>query len=152
MVEDLRRAVAAHRKFAVVMDCVSSADPRDQQTIDYPGLFLRDAQNADMLLTDDFIYRRLGGPLVDWIRAGVERTCGITWCWPNRHDKLFWVRFPQSAGELRQLQEWAEAGKLRPHIAATYDFSPEGVHEALEAIRSRRVQGKVVVKILSDDS
>lgn len=137
------------KPFAVVMDCVTSADPQGH-SMKYPAL-LQDPKNAG-LLTSNYIYRRLGGPTLDWIRAGLERTIGINWLWANQHEKLFWVRFPKSAGELRQLQEWAEAGKLRPHIAATHEFTEDGVKKAFDAILSRRVQGKVVIKVRLDES
>lgn len=127
------------------MDCVTSADPRDQ-AVDYPTRL----QHSKGLLVDDYIYRRLGGPSVDWIRAGLERKTGLN-CWKDKHEKLFWIRFPKSAGELRQLQEWAEARKLTPHISKMYSFSEIQVQEAFDEILSRRVQGKVVVRIHSDD-
>jgi reticulon-4-interacting protein 1, mitochondrial len=131
------------KPFNFIMDCVTSADPRDQ-SMNYPAL-LQNSRNKG-LLTDDYIYRRLGGPTTDWIRAGLERTVGLQ-LWANKHERLFWVHFPKSSGELRQLQEWAESGKLMPHIAMAYEFTEEGVKEAFDAILSRRVKGKVVVKV-----
>jgi NADPH:quinone reductase-like Zn-dependent oxidoreductase len=147
MLEELVKS--PNHPFHVVMDCVSSADPRDQKT-NYPKLIQGEAV-APQILTEDYIYRRLGGPSSDWIRAGLERSMGLQ-LWPNRHEKLFWIRFPKSADELHQLKEWCEAGKLRPQIAKVYDFTEEGVQEAFDAILGRRVQGKVVVKIRSESA
>ena len=132
------------KPFSVVMDCVTSADARDQ-SINYPK---RIQEASSVLLTDDYVYRRLGGPSLDWIRAGLERSIGLN-CWRDRHEKLFWVRFPNSAAELGQLQQWAEAGLLLPHISETYDFA-EGVKDAFEALLSRRVRGKVIVNVWPD--
>lgn len=139
VVTDLAKSNA--KPFSVVMDCVTSADSRDQ-ALNYP---MRIQQASSLLLTDDYGYRRLGGPSLDWIRAGLERSMGLN-CWRDRHEKLFWIRFPNSAAELGQLQQWAEAGLLRPHVSQTFDF-PEGVKDAFDALLSRRVKGKVIVNV-----
>jgi len=136
--------------FTLVMDCVSSADSRDQSLFHYPSLLQEEQPNSKQLLSSDYIYRRLGGPTGDWIRAGLERTLGFS-CWKNPHEKLFWIRFPRSSHELLQLQEWWEAGKLKVHIAQTYDFTAEGVNEAFASLNSRRVKGKVVVRVRPED-
>jgi NADPH:quinone reductase-like Zn-dependent oxidoreductase len=143
ILDDLHKS--SSKPFSVVMDCVTSADPRDQ-ALDYPNRI----QHSAGLLADDYIYRRLGGPSADWIRAGLERTAGLNF-WKDKPEQLFWVRFPKSAGELQQLREWAEAGKLTPHISKSYDFTEADVRDAFHAILSRRIQGKVVVRIHSDD-
>jgi len=131
--------------YSVVLDCVTSADPADQ-AMKYP----QQLQNvANKLLTDNYVYRRLGGPSTDWIRAGLERTTGLS-CWKNGHEKLFWIRFPNTSHELLQLKEYADAGKLTPHVAHEYDFTEAGVRAAFDAILSRRTKGKVVVRIFDD--
>jgi NADPH2:quinone reductase len=43
------------------------------------------------------------------------------------------------------LIEWYEAGKIKPHISATYAL--EDANEALELLRTRKATGKVVVRI-----
>lgn len=128
--------------YSVVLDCVTSADPADQ-AMKYPSM-LQDANNK--LLAANYVYRRLGGASPDWIRAGLERKTGLS-CWKTRYEKLFWIRFPDTAHELRQLQEWAEAGKLTPHVAREYEFSATGVRDAFDAILSRHQKGKVVVRV-----
>jgi NADPH:quinone reductase-like Zn-dependent oxidoreductase len=132
--------------YTVVLDCVTSADPRDQ-AMQYPAM-IQDPSNG--LLQADYVYRRLGGASLDWIRAGLERTCGLN-CWKDKHEKLFWIRFPKSSHELRQLQEWAESGKLTPTVSNVYDFTETGVRAAFDAILSRRTQGKVVVRVLAEE-
>ena len=136
---------APGRPFDVVLDCVTSADPRDQRN-DYPTLIQK---NSD-ILSSDYVYRRLGGSSPDWIRARLERY-GVN-CWKDKHEKLFWIRFPHSSGELQQLQEWAQAGKLTPHVSNVYDFSADGVRSAFDALLGRRVQGKVVVQVYKEDT
>lgn len=137
-----------HRPFNVVMDCVTSAEPRDV-SMKYPSM-LQQHPSSTQFLSEDYIYRRLGGPTTDWVRAGVERTTGFQW-WPNRHEKLFWVRFPNSTTELQQIKNWVNDGKLRPRIDATYEFSEEGVKKAFDDLLSRRVQGKCVVRMSEND-
>jgi NADPH:quinone reductase-like Zn-dependent oxidoreductase len=145
LLEDILKS--PHKPFHFVMDCVSSADPRDQ-TADYPNL-IQNPTMATQILNENYIYRRLGGPTMDWIRAGLERTLGFQW-WPNKHEKLFWVRFPSSASELQILKDWCEDGKLRPQIATIYEFTESGIQKAFEDMLSRRIQGKVVVKIQTE--
>lgn len=125
--------------FDIVVDCVSSADPRDASA-GYPTLL----QTKKGLLSKDYVYRRLGGPSLDWIRAGLQRTLGIK-LWSNPHDQLFWIRFPKSQDELKKLKQWVEEGKLKPHVGHTFNLNQ--VSEAFEMILSRQVQGKVVVQI-----
>ena len=133
-----------HKPFNVVMDCVSSAESCDM-SMNYPSLLQHHACAKEFLCVD-YVYRRLGGPSTDWIRAGLERTTGSQW-WPNRHDKLFWIRLPGSSGELLQIKKWVDDGKLRPHIDAIYSFSEEGVRKVFDDILSRRVKGKCVVML-----
>lgn len=125
--------------FNMVVDCVSSADPRDESA-GYPSLL----QTKEGLLCKDYVYRRLGGPSLDWIRAGLQRVLGIK-LWSNPHDQLFWIRFPKSKDELKTLKQWAEEGKLKPYVGVVFNLNQ--VSEAFEMILSRRLQGKVVVQV-----
>lgn len=135
--------------FHVVLDCVTSADPRDQ-IVDYPSLIRRHhlTTAAEPLLVDDHQYLRLGGQTPDWFRAGVERVCFGLSIWPDKHEKLFWIRFPKASHELRQLQEWAQDNKLQIHIEETIPFSADAVQRAFDRILERRVKGKIVVEVV----
>jgi NADPH:quinone reductase-like Zn-dependent oxidoreductase len=82
---------------------------------------------------------------------------GLGWneqpdCWKTTHEKLFWMRLPKSSLELRQLQEWAESGKLTPTVSNVYKFSVAGVQAAFDEILSRRTVGKVVVRVLTEEN
>ncbi|CAB9527723.1 furan-3-one reductase [Seminavis robusta] len=140
--------------FHVVLDCVTSADPADRQ-VDYPSLIRqknRATTNAKAtLLVPDYKYLRLGGPTPDWVRAGVERVCFGLDCWPDKHEKLFWIRFPKSSHELQQLREWASEGKLMVQVAETVPFTAQAVQAAFDRILERRVQGKIVVEIVPQE-
>jgi NADPH:quinone reductase-like Zn-dependent oxidoreductase len=118
----------------------------------YPAMIQDPVNGLVCLQDDDFVYRRLGGASLDWIRAGLERTTGLN-CWKNKHEKLFWIRFPKLSHELRQLQEWAESGKLTVTVSNVFDFdfSVSGVRAAFEKILSRRTVGKVVVRVLAEE-
>ena len=48
-----------------------------------------------------------------------------------------------------RLAAWADAGKLRPTVSATFAFDEAGVRGAFEALRSRRTAGKVVLDVSS---
>jgi NADPH:quinone reductase-like Zn-dependent oxidoreductase len=147
VVSDLKAAPGC--PYTVVLDCVTSADPRDQ-AMQYPAVIQDPANGLVGLQDDDYVYRRLGGASLDWVRAGLERTTGLN-CWKTTHEKLFWIRFPKSSHELRQLQEWAESGKLTPTVSNVYDFSVSGVQAAFDEILSRRTVGKVVVRVLTEE-
>lgn len=140
--DEFLQQLAQHGPYSVVLDAVTSADPRDQAMHNYPRLL----QNPNThLVTQDYVYRRLGGPPGDWIRAGLQRTAGLE-CWKNRHEQLFWIKLPQSAPQLHILHDWVDEGKLTPHIQQEYTLE-NIVDQAFEAIRSRRVTGKLVVRI-----
>jgi reticulon-4-interacting protein 1, mitochondrial len=142
--EAMMRELHQHGPYDIVVDCVSSADPRDSSA-GYPALL----QTEEGLLSENYVYRRLGGPSFDWIRAGLQRTLGLQW-WSNPHDQLFWIRFPKSHGELDKLKQWAEEGKLKPFVGKILGLSQ--VPEAFAMILSRRLQGKVVVQISAETS
>ena len=151
--------------FTVVMDCVTSADPKDQR-IDYPSLVRKgqagtttttssggggDGLKKDPLVAERHKYLRLGGRSPDWIRAGLEKArVPSTWIWPEKHEKLFWIRFPKSSEELRQLKTWADEGKLNVQVSHTVPFIAEDVKGAFDQILSRRVQGKIVVEVAGE--
>lgn len=124
--------------FDVILDCVTSADPRDSR-YQYP-------QQLKSYCIKRYI--RLGGPSFDWIRAGMERVLPFS-CFVK--EQLFWIRFPKSSDELQQLAEWADEGKLKPRVSQVFDFSTTGVQQAFDLLHNRRVQGKLVVRVSTDN-
>ncbi len=61
---------------------------------------------------------------------------------------VFWGAFvgretERHLANVRELMDWYRAGKLRPHVSATYPL--ERVAEALNDLAERRVRGKVVL-------
>jgi NADPH:quinone reductase-like Zn-dependent oxidoreductase len=140
--------------FDVIMDCVTSDDPRDQQ-MDYLQLIQgpyppsNGATDLTLIKSNSYAYWRLSGYTSQWISAGLEPIFG-SWIWPNPSDRLYWFRMDHTNTEqLRQLAAWARAGLLRPHVGKVYTFTAPQVQEAWDAIVSRRVQGKVVVSVWS---
>jgi hypothetical protein len=173
LLRHLRRCEGAC-PFDVVLDCVTSNDPRDTGFIHYPTLLQQslatktttmpgtDSDATSPLLAPDYAYRRLGGPSPDWIRAGIEQATGWTGVWRKGRERLFWIRLPRCSEELEVLRAWADDendddddgtrdktnfGKLQPTVSETFEFTPEGVRSAMDALMSRRVRGKVVVRI-----
>lgn len=148
--------VASGCPYDFVMDCVTSEDPRDMAKVHYPTLL---QEQKDLLLSQNYVYRRLGGPTSDWLRASMQRlvsggaggTKGSLFWWKlgasSSSEQLFWVRFPQTSRELEQLAHWVKQGKLRAAVQEVYAFSESEVQCAMDAILSRRVRGKVVVQI-----
>jgi NADPH:quinone reductase-like Zn-dependent oxidoreductase len=122
----------------VIMDCVTSADPRDA-TYEYPKQLRHLCRQR---------YIRLGGPTFDWFRAGLEKALPIP-CFGK--EKLFWIRFPKSSQELAQLKQWCEEGKLKSSVAERVKFTQEDVQKAFDDILTRRVRGKLVVQVNPED-
>jgi NADPH:quinone reductase-like Zn-dependent oxidoreductase len=135
--------------FDVILDCVTSGDPEDSSVHHYPTL-LQDRRYA-LINIEKHVYLRLGGATWDWFRAGLRQsTHGVlNLFWGP--EELFWVRFPHSSNELKQLVEWADEDKLTVNLHQVYDFTPEAVQEGFEAMLSRRVQGKVVVQVADEN-
>lgn len=141
----------AGQAFDVILDCVTSGDPNDAQH-DYPNR-IRQATSPS-LVTPNHLYQRLGGQWSDWIRAGLARPDIFphSWLWKDARERLFWIKFPHSAGALAELTKMAEAGHLKPRLQKVYpEMTADTVQQAMEDVLSRRVQGKVVLRVLSND-
>ena len=146
-VEDMRQ----YSPFDVILDCVTSADPDDAR-YSYPQRVRNNTNRG--VVSSDHLYQRLGGQCSDWIRAGLARSKIFpqSWLWTDPRERLFWIRFPQSSHELDELTRLADSGQLRPKIQTTYTgLTAETVQQALTDILTRRIQGRVVVKVCSDD-
>jgi len=150
VIPDLEDCVSQIGKpYDLVLDCVSSGDPRDTRQ-DYVQS-ITDHMYPSVLV--DGPYVRIGGSAKDWVKTGCERAVPILFangkpfdCWRGP-SKLFCVRYPQSSGELKQLRDWAQEGKVKPVVAEVKEFTAEGVQSGFDDILSRRVQGKIVVRI-----
>lgn len=141
IINDLRKS----GPFDIVLDCVTSADPKDAG-LGYPSSI----RGAPRLLTDNALYQRLGGKPSDWIRASLARPNIFphSWLWRDPRERLFWIKFPHSQPGLNALARMADAGKLKPKIKSVYSgISATNVQNAFEDILSRRVRGKIVVKV-----
>jgi NADPH:quinone reductase-like Zn-dependent oxidoreductase len=78
----------------------------------------------------------------------LKRTIGLNlFSWLSPGWELFWIRFPNSAGALQTLSEWVEEGSLKTKVQETLPFTDEGVQKAFAALHSRRVVGKMVVRV-----
>ena len=64
---------------------------------------------------------------------------GVLWgAWAKRNPD-------RNAENMRQLFDWYDQGRLRPHVGATYPLSEAAA--ALDAVMGRRARGKVVLTI-----
>jgi NADPH:quinone reductase-like Zn-dependent oxidoreductase len=148
LVQQLRQAPGV--PFDLILDCVTSADPSDA-SLQYPQLIRNPAND---LVTSKHLYQRLGGPCGDWIRASLARPNIFPhWLvWQDTMERLFWIRFPKSSGELESLREFVEAGHLKPQIAKVIPhLTAAGVQEGFDDILQRRVQGKIVVRFQQEN-
>jgi NADPH:quinone reductase-like Zn-dependent oxidoreductase len=137
--------------FDVILDCVTSGDPVDAE-YRYPHR-IRRATNPS-IVTSDHLYQRLGGPWTDWVRAGLARS-GIfpqSWLWKDPQERLFWIQFPHSSKALEELTKLVEHGQLKPHLQKQYPtLTANTVNQAFHDILSRRVQGKIAIRVASED-
>lgn len=124
--------------FDVIFDCVTSSDPQDYQFM-YPKRLLPICTQR---------YLRLGGTSIEWWKAGCERIFGGNWF---GKEKLFWIRFPNSSQDLKQLTEWSEQLRLVPKVSTFIKFTPVDVQDAFDQINNRRVKGKLVVVIVQSN-
>jgi NADPH:quinone reductase-like Zn-dependent oxidoreductase len=134
--------------FDVIMDCVTSGDPNDA-SYNYPERIQK--ANNPPIVAPDYLYQRLGGKWSDWIRAGLARPDVFPhfWLWSDSRERLFWIKFPKSAGALKELTRIVEDGKLRIHVQKTYpELTVDTVQQAMEDLLSRRVQGKIAIRVL----
>jgi NADPH:quinone reductase-like Zn-dependent oxidoreductase len=139
--------------FDVILDCVTSADPSDAQH-DYPSKI---RSTTAGIVASQHLYLRLGATLSsDWMRAGLARKnnfCSYflphdsSWLWKDPRERLFWIRFPQSSHELEELVKLTP--EVKPRIQRVYpELTAATVQQAFDDILSRRVQGKVVVRVV----
>jgi NADPH:quinone reductase-like Zn-dependent oxidoreductase len=151
-VEEALRSLAstARAPFDLLLDCVSSHDPRDAAAAYEPiirsATFDAGDSAAVPLLAGKYVC--IGGVTSDWLAAGLKRKTGVDLF--SRGRELFWIRFPCSAGALGELAELADAGKLRPSVAEVLPFSSEGVQSAFAKLNGRRTAGKIVIQVSSD--
>ena len=116
------------RPFDVILDCVTSADPNDRQ-MNYPVRIRSSSSSNTPIVTTDHLYQRLGGPCPDWIRAAMVRflrqvlhlpTKYTNWIWPDPREQLFWITFPYSSHQLRNITHLAE--QFRTHDGMKEDL------------------------------
>jgi len=123
----------------IIFDSVTSDDARDKVHA-YPKNLMNICKTR---------YLRLGGPTKDWFWALCEKGLSQK-CFGK--EKLFWIRFPRSSDELKQLQQWCDADTLRPSISEEINFTIEDVQRAFDNILSRRVRGKLVVVLIKEET
>ena len=156
--EALKRQAALHGPFDLVLDCVSSHDPRDlvhgyEETIRgavfypavVPGGCLSSAEAPAPQKVLQGKYVCLGGVFASWVAAGLKGALGLDIFSAGR--ELFWIRLPRSSGLLTELELMAAEGRLRHRIGRILPFTDEGVQEAFRLLNERRVVGKVVVSV-----
>ncbi len=148
VIDAIRKVAEEQGKFDIVLDCVNSADSRDQahsyrkRILDIRKQVLNTGRGADK-----HNYVVLGGASGEWGTALVKRFLKIN-LFPKNFE-LFWIKMPGSRPALEVLADLAECqGKgLRPKIDSLSDFSEENVRAAFETLRGRRTAGKIVLNI-----
>jgi NADPH:quinone reductase-like Zn-dependent oxidoreductase len=138
--------------FDIILDCVTSGDP-DDASYNYP---LRIQRAIDPpIVAPNYLYQRLGGIWSDWIRAGLARADIFphSWLWSDPKERLFWIKFPKSAGALKELTKFVENGQLKIHVQKTYPYlTVDTVQQAMEDLLSRRVQGKIAIRVVPQEN
>jgi NADPH:quinone reductase-like Zn-dependent oxidoreductase len=145
IIEALQRQMV--EPFDVILDCVSSGDPRDA-SYNYPER----VQHASdpPLVAKNYLYLRLGGKWSDWIWAGLAHP-GIfphSWLWKDDQECMFWIKFRKSAPGLKELTTLVEDGKLKVRIQKVYpEMTVDTVQQAMDDLLLHRAQGKVAIRV-----
>lgn len=144
VVEKLTAAVAARGPFDVVLDTVSSSDPRDA---DYAAALL--GARPPLVAPARRNYIVLGGSPAQWAQAALRRCCGVD---ASRAPlQLFWIAMPHSKPCLVEAAALVDELALKPRVSAAA-FDDAGLREAFGQIRSRRTAGKIVVDVAPDST
>lgn len=141
--DSIKQEVDHFGPFTCVLDTVFSSQSQDQH-MGYEA-FLRSSSSSHHKKLLDGMYVRFGGHFTSWFAAGLQRTVGIN-LFP-RNSELFWVRLSQSSSELDTLRQAVDEENVKPYVLQTFPFTEEGVAQAFNALKSRRVRGKIVLTI-----
>ena len=100
---------------------------------------------------DDCRYIKFGGRPEQWAYAHIKRL-GIPLPWSNFDSRAppFWIYFFKVERQLRYICELYERGALKPIVARHFPFTDDGARDAVTAVRSRHVAGKVIIDIVDD--
>jgi len=141
----LAESVARFGPFALVVDCVTSNNAGDR-AFDYPNRIRPYVDHRGMYLT-------YGGRPMQWAWALLKRVGPIDRVFHpfkdehDAHQTMEWVYFRQCERQLRYLTEHRD---VRPRVSARFPFTNQGIRDAMEAMLSRRVVGKIVIDVDAD--
>lgn len=142
--DSIKREVDHFGPFTCVLDTVFSSQSHDQH-MGYEA-FLRSSSSSHHKKLLEGMYVRFGGQFTSWFAAGLKRTVGINLF--HGKSELFWVRLSQSSSELDTLRKAVDEENVKPYVLQTFPFTEEGVAQAFNALKSRRVRGKIVLTIV----
>ena len=142
LIADLEKIVKENGNFDIVLDSVSSHDPRDR-AFNYEAKI----RKSNLLRKDGkSMYLVIGGVFKDWVCAWIKRNFKINLF--ARGRLLFWVRFPYSTKYLESLTKIVQDGKLKVVVSSVLPFSEGGVQKGFQMLKSRKTKGKIVIKII----
>lgn len=144
IMKELEDVVKEYGNFDIVLDTVSSHDPRDR-IFNYEAKIR--GSNSKLLRKDGkSMYLIIGGVFQDWVCAWIKRVFRINLF--SRGRLLFWVRFPYSSKYLESLTKFVENGKLNIVVSTILPFTEEGIRKGFQILKSRKTKGKVVIKMI----
>ena len=150
--------VASVGAYDFVLDCVSSADPRDSAH----GYAARVRSMSPPVIAcgkgaDAHCYVVLGGATRHWGTALLKRFFHIN-CFEQGFE-LFWIKMPRSCSVLQQLATFADASSgegrprpLRPRVSTVLELSESGAQRAFDELRGRHTSGKIVLDVIASHS
>ena len=112
-------------KFDIVLDCVNSADSRDQKA-SYLSQLLGPLKGSVINTesgSDGHNYVVLGGRSGEWATAALKRFTGVNMFKSN--FELFWIKMPSCQSALETLGQLADGKGLKPKVDLEMDFSEE---------------------------
>jgi len=137
----IRSEAEKNGAFDIVLDCVNSADSRDQSN-SYKDTIL--AMGGEVVCQNNgHSYVVLGGASIEWFFAAVLRFTGLNFF--RKGFELFWIKMPGAAVALERLTKLVEnrSNGLRPKFSQDA-FTLANVRLSFDLLRGRRTAGKLV--------
>ncbi|EGR28808.1 zinc-binding oxidoreductase, putative [Ichthyophthirius multifiliis] len=121
-----------NKKFDIIYDTVSSPEDFDY----YP-------EGVKLLKNEKSVFVAINGQKKDWVRKGFSKVLG-NWVQKKQYQLML---LGQNQKDLSDIALWAKEGKIKSIIDSEYGLNQEEVIQAFDKLKSRRVVGKVIIKI-----
>lgn len=124
--------------FQIIYDTASFSGGGEAYSTNPKVANLLKAKNADPVEKPSYLV--LNGPTTHWLRR-------VAMGKPSSDQRMSLIMTQHSTEYLSLVLELMDKAKAKPVIDAALDFTSESVEEGYKKLKSRRVKGKLVVKM-----